>query len=160
VALLQTNKKFVLTPFGSCQVGTDFPQRRCDDEHFQIVSLIRLSTLSNRLLARIFPCCTIWWALKMLDGNIKRAILDKTYSTTFWGLPVTTICKISNRGSRIPDTSLGFTSRCPLKTQISKRLGPFLHIELLKTSLAPNPRNIPWRGGKFRSVQGDPLCAR
>ena len=40
---------------------------------------------------------------------------------------------ISNRGSRIPEPLLVFTSKCPLKAQISQGLGPFVQIQLLKT---------------------------
>ena len=40
---------------------------------------------------------------------------------------------ISNWGSRIPETLLVFTSKCPLKVQISQGLGPFSQIELLRT---------------------------
>ena len=46
------------------------------------------------------------------------------------------ICKTSNRGPRIPEAMRVFTSKCPLKVQISQELGIFVQIELLKTGRA------------------------
>ena len=43
------------------------------------------------------------------------------------------IRKISNWGSQIPEQLLIFTSKWPLRVQISQELGPFLQIELLET---------------------------
>ena len=40
------------------------------------------------------------------------------------------IRKFSNRGSRIPEPLLVFTSKCPLKIQVSQGLGPFFQIEV------------------------------
>ena len=41
---------------------------------------------------------------------------------------IISIRNISNRGSRIPEPLLMFTSKCPLKVQISQVLGPFFQI--------------------------------
>ena len=41
--------------------------------------------------------------------------------------------QISNRGSRIPEVLLVFTSKCPSEVQISQGLGAFFHISFLKT---------------------------
>ena len=42
-------------------------------------------------------------------------------------------CRISNWGSQIPAPFYMFTSRCPLKVQMSQGLGTFFQIELWKT---------------------------
>ena len=42
---------------------------------------------------------------------------------------------MSNCGSQIPESSLIFTSTCPLKVQISQGLDPFFQIELLKPAV-------------------------
>ena len=64
------------------------------------------------------------------------------------------ICKISNRGSQIPEPLLMFNSKRPLKVQISRGLGPFFHIELLKLAVmrsSSNARNgIASRSSSFK----------
>ena len=42
------------------------------------------------------------------------------------------LCNLTNRGPRIPEPLLMFTSTCPLKVHISKGLGPIFQIARLK----------------------------
>ena len=99
-------------------------------------------------------------------------------------LLVSSVRTISNRGSRVQEPLLAFTSTCPLKVQISLGLGPFFQISFLKTCrihtsepdgfmavhkiarfhdssllLAPTAAHIrtsepPWRFEPFHSLAG------
>ena len=55
---------------------------------------------------------------------------------------------------RVPESQsrcLSFTSECPLKVQISRGLGPFFQIELLKTGRGPSPNRSALHLSSLRS---------
>ena len=67
---------------------------------------------------------------------LKKTLLERNASkppAAVRSLLIIPIHKISNQVSQIPEPLHILTSKCPLKVQISKGLGPFLQIELLKT---------------------------
>ena len=83
-------------------------------------------------------CCAIYYAM-LWYCNAPNSYNDTARSV----LRISIHKKTTNRGSQIPEPLLMFTSKRPLKAQISQGLSPFVQIELLKTGRAIQGQKIP-----------------